>query len=255
MKSALVRLIGFPATLIHGDTLVLDRWLWLKKRLPKPAKGKKLLDVGCGTGAFAIGAAKLGFDSFGVSWDERNQNVAQSRAKICHVDAHFDVLDVRKLDTREDFRDKFDALVCTENIEHILDDAKLMRDMAACLKPGGAIYLTSPNINYRPMTKDDLGPFVPIENGGHVRKGYGEDRLRELCAQAGLEAEEISYCSGYLSQKTTALLRVMARVNHPIAWGLTLPLRALPPLLDGAVSSVLKWPGFSICLVAHKPQI
>jgi hypothetical protein len=95
---------------------------------------------------------------------------------------------------------------------------------------------------------------VPIENGGHVRQGYGEKRLRELCSQAGLGAEEISYCSGYLSQKTTALLRVMARVNHPIAWGLTLPLRVLPPLLDGPISSALKWPGFSICLVARKPH-
>ncbi len=31
--NVLVKLIGFPATLIHGDTMVLDRWLWLKGRL------------------------------------------------------------------------------------------------------------------------------------------------------------------------------------------------------------------------------
>jgi 2-polyprenyl-3-methyl-5-hydroxy-6-metoxy-1,4-benzoquinol methylase len=253
MKSALVRLLGFPATLIHGDTLVLDRWLWLKKRLPKPAKGKALLDVGCGTGAFVIGAAGLGFDASGVSWDERNQNVAQERARLCHVDAKFEVLDVRQLDSRKDFVGKFDALVCTENIEHILDDAKLMRDMAACLKPGGAIYLTSPNQDYRPMTKDDLGPFEPIENGGHVRKGYTAERLRELCTDAGLKAEEISFCSGFLSQKTTALLRKLANVNHLAGWAATLPLRILPPLLDGPITSALRWPGFSICLVARKP--
>ena len=29
----LVRALGFPATLIHGDTLVWDRWRWLKPRL------------------------------------------------------------------------------------------------------------------------------------------------------------------------------------------------------------------------------
>jgi len=179
--------------------------------------------------------------------------VAQERAKICKVDAKFEVLDVRQLDSRTDFIGKFDALVCTENIEHILDDAKLMRDMAACLKPGGAIYLTSPNEDYRPMTKDDLGPFVPIENGGHVRKGYSAERLRELCDQAGLQAEEISFCSGFLSQKTTALLRKLANVNHLAGWAATLPLRVLPPLLDGPISSALRWPGFSICLVARKP--
>ena len=50
MKSALVNLLGFPATLIHGDTLVLDRWLWLKQRLPKTLTKAKLIDVGCGSG-------------------------------------------------------------------------------------------------------------------------------------------------------------------------------------------------------------
>ena len=53
MKSQLVKLLGFQATLIHGDTLVLDRWLWLRRQL-KPARhaSQRSLDVGCGTGAF-----------------------------------------------------------------------------------------------------------------------------------------------------------------------------------------------------------
>jgi hypothetical protein len=41
-KSALVRLVGFPATLIHGDPLVLDRWFWLKARLPKTRNGESI---------------------------------------------------------------------------------------------------------------------------------------------------------------------------------------------------------------------
>ena len=75
-KSLLVRIIGFPATLLHGDTLVLDRWLWLKDRLPNTKNGDTLLDIGCGTGAFSVGAALRGYESLGLSWDERNQRVA-----------------------------------------------------------------------------------------------------------------------------------------------------------------------------------
>ena len=33
-KSLLVRVFGHTATLFHHDTLVIDRWLWLKKKLP-----------------------------------------------------------------------------------------------------------------------------------------------------------------------------------------------------------------------------
>jgi len=49
-RNLLVKLFGFPATLIHGDTLVVDRWNWLKARLPATNKNLKLLDVGCALG-------------------------------------------------------------------------------------------------------------------------------------------------------------------------------------------------------------
>lgn len=39
-KSLLVRIIGFPITLLHGDTLVLDRWLWLTHDYPRPKTAK-----------------------------------------------------------------------------------------------------------------------------------------------------------------------------------------------------------------------
>ena len=55
-----------------------------------------MIDVGCGTGAFSIGAALRGYDTLGLSWDERNQSVAGGRAEICKANtAKFEVLDVR----------------------------------------------------------------------------------------------------------------------------------------------------------------
>ena len=81
MRSLLVEILGFPATLIHGDTLVLDRWLWLRQHLPAVACGsKRLLDVGCGSGAFTIGAALRGYRALGLSWDQRNMGAARHRA-------------------------------------------------------------------------------------------------------------------------------------------------------------------------------
>jgi 2-polyprenyl-3-methyl-5-hydroxy-6-metoxy-1,4-benzoquinol methylase len=254
-RSFLVRIFGFPATLIHGDPLVLDRWLWIRRRLPRTRNGERLLDVGCGSGAFSIGAALRGYDVLGLSWDERNQAMARERARLSSAPgARFEVCDVRKLDQRKDMLEGFDVALCCENIEHILDDRKLMIDIAACLKPGGRLLLTTPYFLQRPISVGDQGPFSKTEDGWHVRRGYSRTMLAELCTEAGLVAEEFSSCSGLLSQKTDALHRAIARL-HPLAgWAGILPLRPLPPLLDRGLQKLTSWPDASICLEAYKPR-
>lgn len=251
MTNILVKIFGFHATLIHGDTLILDRWLWLSDRLPRTKGKETMLDVGCGSGAFSLGAAKRGYIATGLSWDERNQKIAQERARILKIeDANFPICDVRKLDMEKDLIGKFDFAINFENIEHVLDDRKLMIDIANCLKPGGRLLMTTPYFHYIPMTKGDIGPFSDVEDGGHVRRGYSKQMLIELCEQAGLKVEEISFCSGFFSQKTTAILRKLAHINHLVAWGTILFLRPLIPVLDKFIPSR----GYSICMEAYKPK-
>ena len=84
-ESFLVRTFGASAALLHGDAATLDRWLWLRRRLPLTENNDLLLDVGCGTGAFSIAAARRGYRVLGLSWSERNQTVASERAKMCRV--------------------------------------------------------------------------------------------------------------------------------------------------------------------------
>jgi SAM-dependent methyltransferase len=254
-KSLLVKLFGFSATLIHGDTLVLDRWRWLKRRLPVTRNGEKLIDIGCGTGSFSLGAARRGYESLGLSWDTHNQTTAALRAKLLHLhSASFEVQDVRYLSERRDLFDRYDVAICFENIEHITDDRKLLTDIANCLKPGGRVLLTTPYLYYRPISAADLGPFSKIEDGGHVRRGYTKTMLEELCQSSGLVPEHISYCSGFLSQKITSLLRALSRIHPLVGWTLILPLRVLPLLFDVLITAVTRWTSFSICLEAYKPR-
>ena len=252
---SLVRILGFPGTLLHGDTGVLDRWLWLRKRLPRTRNGEKAIDVGCGSGAFSIGAALRGYDVLGLSWDERNQSVAMERARRCNArSAAFEVLDVRNLDSRGDLRSRYDVAICCETIEHIIDDRKLVRDIAACLKPGGRLLLTTPWFHYRPITAEDDGPFHAIEDGRHVRRGYTGDSLKGLCDAAGLVVDETSFCTGVLSQKLIGLQRTVSRLHPLVGWAAVLPLRPFPPLVDGAITRMLRWPYYSIGIQAHKPR-
>ena len=254
-ESLLVKILGFPATLIHGDTAVFDRWLWLRKRLPQTVGGEKVVDIGCGTGAFSIGAALRGYEVLGLSWSERNQQVAGQRARLCKAhSAAFDVLDVRKLDTRRDLNGRFDVAICCETIEHIIDDRKLIVDIAACLKAGGRLLLTTPYYHYRPITSSEKGPFSAIEDGGHVRRGYTKAMLAELCSHANLVIEETSYCTGFVSQKSMYVLRTLSSLHPLLGWVVVLPLRIFPPLCDRLIASVTKFPYFSICIEAYKPR-
>ena len=78
--------------------------------------------------------------------------------------------------------------------------------------------------------------------------------LRELCRNAHLEIEEVSSCSGFSSQKASALWRVISKSSVVVQFALTLPLRVLPPVLDPLISKLTNWPNYSICLAAYKPR-
>lgn len=256
MKNLLVKLLGFNATLIQGDFLVLDRWKWLSSKLKGAPKGK-LLDVGSGSGAFSIGSSlRFNYHVLGLSWDNRNMLISNERAKLCGVaeTVSFDICDVRRLDLRQDFVNEFDVVICTENIEHIIDDDKLVKDISRTLKEGGLLLLTTPNFNYIPMgigdSKDNLSK---IEDGGHVRIGYTLEDCILVAKKANLSVVSVEYCSGFFSQKCTALQRYLTNyLTYLPAWVITLPLRLLPIMFDKIIEKHFNYSGYSICLVAKK---
>jgi len=202
-RSLLVTLVGFPATLIHGDTLVYDRWRWLRRRLPKTRNGETVVDLGCGTGAFSIGAAKRGYHVLGIGWDESSMDLATHRAALCSVsNVKFDALDLRALHTRADLVGAFDAAICTECVEHIIDDFKLFRDIAKCLAPGGRLLLTTPHLYYHAITAPDEGPFELVDSRGQAFTIPADKPAIALC-RCGHSARK-PFCDG--SHKTSGFV-------------------------------------------------
>lgn len=70
--------IRIRSLLLHGDTLVLDRWLWLEKRLPAPPA--RIADAGCGNGWLALNCDSAGFETLGLGWDDSDMRKAQERS-------------------------------------------------------------------------------------------------------------------------------------------------------------------------------
>jgi SAM-dependent methyltransferase len=252
----LTRIFGWRAGLIQGDTLTADRWRWLVPQLPETRNGERLLDVGCGAGAFTIGAALRGYNALGLTWDEPDSAVAEARAGLVGASkATFSICDVRQLDERDDLFESFDFAICCENMEHILDDFKLARAIYGCLRPGGRLLLTSPFYLNRPISGYDRGPFRPVEDGWHVRRGYTRSSLAEVVESAGFVVEEFSSCSGFFSQKTTALLRLFGGRSYILGWMLILGLRPFIPIADAVFHRLFNYPRYSIGVVAYKPRL
>ncbi|MEK7629856.1 MAG: class I SAM-dependent methyltransferase [Patescibacteria group bacterium] len=262
-KNILVRIFGFSIMLLHGDNAVFDRWMWLRRNLKSGSL--RTLDAGCGSGAFAMYAAKHGNEVVGISFDERKNKVATERAKILKIKGtHFITGDLRKLDEMKDALGLFDQIICFETIEHIVEDEKLIKDLSNILKPGGQLLLSAPykfylkhflgDDKFEFSTYDTHGNLLGGEPGGHVRWGYTHEELENIFNKANLGVEKKEYISGIISQSLIVLnrfLRTRMRINDKIVWLILFPFRVLV-ILDTVISKLLKLPYLSVAVVGRK---
>ncbi len=249
MNDLLVRLMGWRALTVQGDPMVGDRWRWMSRHLrPGPLRA---LDAGCGNGAFSFYAARRGNTVLGLTFAPHEVEKDARRAALLGLAdrVEFRAADLRRLDQFADTLGTFDQIIALEVIEHILDDRKLVADLARLLKPGGRLLLSTPYKHYRRLYKEYLSDH---EDGGHVRWGYTHEELRGLFEAAGLAVEREDYLCGYFSQRITNLMRLLDRVHPRVAWAASLPLRPLV-LLDPFATKVLGYPWMTVGVVGRKP--
>jgi 2-polyprenyl-3-methyl-5-hydroxy-6-metoxy-1,4-benzoquinol methylase len=251
VRDAVLRIFGWRLLLIMGDPCVLDRWRWLRGRVRHGAR--RTFDAGSGNGAFSMFAASLGNEVVAASFQIREQEKARRRADVLGVTGvDFRVIDLRKLGDRGEELGTFDQVICMETIEHILDDEGVVSRLAAMLRPGGQLLLTTPFHGHRRLYAEEIDPSL-VEDGGHVRYGYSPERLRQIVTAAGMSVNGLEYLSGVVSQKVTSLgTRVRFRLGSLPAWLLVLPLRPIV-VLDAPLSRLLGYPHLSIALCAVKP--
>ncbi len=248
MEELLIKLLGRRILFLFGDAAVWDRYKWLDRLLPATRDHLKLLDVGCGNGSFTIEAASRGYDCVGLTWDDVAATKALGRAGLLKVTPRFVTHDVRRLD--ELALDGFDFIINFENIEHIIDDEKMIVAMSRKLSDGGFLLLTTPYYFFPIYTKHDIGPYLPqVEEGGHVRRGYTEAELRRLGDKAGLTVELISYCTGPC---TRAMIRLQRAVPGKLASALFIPLKLLAHSIDTGLGLVGRLSAGSICVLFQK---
>lgn len=189
--------------------------LWQRREFVQSAlrqvpSGSSLLDAGAGSQQFREFATHLTYTA-----QDFNQYVSDERASFAAgvsayeyglTDIVGNIWDIDRPDG------SFDAVLCTEVLEHVPYPLETLRELTRVLRPGGILILTAPS--------NCLRHFDPYFYSSGYSDRYYEHHLSNL----GFKIEELTAVGDYFSWMKVELFRSI--VNRPLA-GLAL----LPALL------------------------
>jgi glycosyltransferase involved in cell wall biosynthesis len=134
-----------------------------------------------------------------------------------------------------------DTILCSNVIEHIQDDQKVVVNADEVLKPGGLMIFIVP---HGEKLYSSLDKAI-----GHIRR-YEEDNLRSLFINVGYEVEELFTLNkvgvlGWWYRGKVAKQQVIGRFGLK-AFNVLVPIFKL-------IDPLLPWKGLSLVIVARKP--
>ncbi len=210
-------------------------------RMVLPHLGRRVVEVGCGTGNFT---GELLDREIVIAVDVETECLERLRARYqgrsnLHIsqcgpgDAAFEALGGLRPD----------SCVCLNVLEHIAGDREALAAMAAILQPGGAIVVLAPAFQ---------ALYGPIDYQlGHFRR-YTCASLRQTAQAAGLETAQIRYMNlpGFFGWWANARL---FRLKEQSATQIAFFDRVLAPAISRIESVVTPPFGQSVLAVLRKP--
>lgn len=160
--------------------------LSIRPELLPSGPSSRVIDIGCGDGRHILAAARRGCFAVGLDYDAGEVLKARQRLGATKVDLI--VGDATRLPLRDGV---FHAVICTETLEHLPDDAGAIREIARVLRHDGLLHGAVPS-HFTEMLFWRLSYGYWHTPGGHVRI-Y---RPRELVSQlrrAGLRVVDVRY--------------------------------------------------------------
>lgn len=179
--------------------------------------GGRILDIAAAQGNFSLALAELGYR---VTWNDLRAGL-QGYVQLKHERGAIAYAPGNAFELG--FGAEFDAVLITEIIEHVAHPDAFLRSVAAMVKPGGCVVMSTPNGAYfknnlprfsecADPAKFEAQQFKP--NGdGHIFLLW-PDEVRSLAAEAGLTVEQHVVFTTPLSNGhvgTERLLRVLPR--------------------------------------------
>ena len=157
--------------------------------------GEKVLDVGCGPGRHSWHVCKLDHCKlYAMDLDveslEKNIYMLSRIAQENGSDGNWTVLqgDVQTLPFEDG---TFDKIICSEVLEHVIDDEQGVRELVRVLKEGGEIAVSVPDRMMETIYWK-LSEAYHTNPGGHIRI-YKKKQLIELLCRNNLVVYDVRY--------------------------------------------------------------
>ena len=106
---------------------------------------KPVLDVGCGGGILSESMARAGAHVLGIDLSQAVLDVAELHALEGKVSVQYRLVPVEQL--AQERPGTFDLVTCMEMLEHVPDPAASVKALAALVKPGGDVIVSTINRN------------------------------------------------------------------------------------------------------------
>jgi polyprenyldihydroxybenzoate methyltransferase/3-demethylubiquinol 3-O-methyltransferase len=112
-------------------------------------KGCKVADIGCAAGLFSEDLAKIGADVTGIDACKELIDVARDHAALTpSLSPNLRYLHTTVEDHVKENSEKYDALVCSEVIEHVDNQKFFVEQCVKLVKPNGSLVFTTINRNW-----------------------------------------------------------------------------------------------------------
>lgn len=152
----------------------------------------KVLDLGAGGGRHALRASEVGYMSFAL--DRCSDGLVSMNNWIEHagVGSSIEVYSVVGDANELPFPDAiFDAVVCSEVLEHVVEPIGIVSEIYRVLKLGGTVAITVPR-TYPEVVCWLISKEYHSAKGGHIRI-FRRGTLVDLCESVGLRYCSFSY--------------------------------------------------------------
>jgi SAM-dependent methyltransferase len=123
----------FPLLEVFRNRVVAPSFILQElNNLPKG----RLIDVGCGDGAYLDAAKQLGWQTLGIEFDPKSAKIAEKSGHQV-IQGTYEALAA--------FQNEIDCIICSHVLEHVHDPKALLTLIANALKLGGVSIFSLPN--------------------------------------------------------------------------------------------------------------